>query len=70
MVFSLQLDSSPEDPPFITPGDSVAVGQTLMLIEAMKTFNEIKAERAGRVFSILVENGQPVEYGEPLVIIE
>ncbi|MCZ6764667.1 MAG: acetyl-CoA carboxylase biotin carboxyl carrier protein [Alphaproteobacteria bacterium] len=70
MVGAVYLIPSPEDPPFITPGDSVTVGQTLMLIEAMKTFNEIKAERAGRVVSILVENGQPVEYGEPLVIIE
>ena len=70
MVGTVFLSASPDDPPFITPGDAVELGQTLMLIEAMKTFNEVKADKAGRVLSILAENGHPVEYGEPLAIIE
>ena len=55
---------------FVTVGAKVAQGQTLLLIEAMKTFNQIKAPRAGTVTRILVESGMPVEYGEPLIIIE
>jgi acetyl-CoA carboxylase biotin carboxyl carrier protein len=54
----------------VTVGARVAQGQTLLLIEAMKTFNQIKAPRAGTVTKILVESGAPVEYGEPLLIIE
>ncbi|MCQ4161167.1 hypothetical protein NON00_14675, partial [Roseomonas sp. GC11] len=56
--------------PFITLGARVAAGQTLLLIEAMKTFNQIKAPKAGTVTRILVESGSPVEYGEPLVVVE
>ncbi len=56
--------------PFIKVGDTVTEGQTLFLIEAMKTFNPVKAPRGGKVTKILIENGSPVEYGEPLVIIE
>lgn len=70
MVGTIYLSPSPDEPPFISPGDTVEVGQTVMLVEAMKTFNEIKAGRAGRVVSILIASGQPVEYGEPLAIIE
>jgi acetyl-CoA carboxylase biotin carboxyl carrier protein len=57
-------------PPFVTIGDEVKAGQTVALIEAMKTFNPVKATKSGKVTSIIVENGAPVEYGEPLVIIE
>jgi acetyl-CoA carboxylase biotin carboxyl carrier protein len=51
-------------------GDAVKAGQTVMIVEAMKTMNQISAPRAGIVTAILVEDGQPVEYGEPLMIIE
>ena len=56
--------------PFIEIGTKVAVGQTLLIIEAMKTMNQIPSPRAGTVTQILVEDGQPVEFGEPLVIID
>ncbi|HEY6831969.1 MAG TPA: acetyl-CoA carboxylase biotin carboxyl carrier protein [Pseudolabrys sp.] len=56
--------------PFIDIGSKVKVGETLMIIEAMKTMNQIPAPRAGTVIQILFEDGQPVEFGEPLVIIE
>jgi acetyl-CoA carboxylase biotin carboxyl carrier protein len=55
---------------FVEVGDTVAAGDTLLIVEAMKTMNQIPAPRAGRIAAILVEDGQPVEYGEPLVIIE
>ena len=57
-------------PPFVNVGDQVTEGQTLLLIEAMKVFNPITATKAGRVTEILITNGAPVEYGEPLLIIE
>ena len=69
MVGVAFLTPDPASPPFVTPGQAVTAGQTLMLIEAMKTFNQIKAPRAGTVTRILVANGQPVEYGQPLVVI-
>lgn len=56
--------------PFVEVGTEVVVGQTLLIIEAMKTMNQIPAPRAGTVVRILMEDGQPVEYGEPLMIIE
>jgi acetyl-CoA carboxylase biotin carboxyl carrier protein len=56
--------------PFVEVGSTVSVGQTLLIIEAMKTMNQIPAPRAGTVTRILMEDGQPVEYGEPLMIIE
>jgi acetyl-CoA carboxylase biotin carboxyl carrier protein len=55
---------------FVDVGSVVREGQTLLIVEAMKTMNQIAAPRAGTIKSILVENGQPVEYGEPLMIIE
>jgi len=64
------LAPEPGAPKFIEVGAAVSEGQTLMLIEAMKTFNPIRAPRAGRVVRFLVTDGQPVEFGEPLVIIE
>ena len=70
MVGTVYLAQSPEDPPFVKAGDTVREGQTLLLIEAMKTFNEVKAPRAGTVQSIAVASGQPVEFGEVLAIIE
>jgi acetyl-CoA carboxylase biotin carboxyl carrier protein len=70
MVGVAYLAPEPGKPNFIAVGDSVAVGQTILLIEAMKTYNPIRATKAGKVTQILVEDGSPVEYGEPLVIIE
>jgi len=70
MVGTAYLSPEPEAPPFIKVGDTVTQGQTLMVVEAMKTFNPIPAPRAGKVTAILVSDAQPVEYGEPLVIIE
>ena len=68
MVGVVYLSPEPGAPPFVTVGQSVAAGQTLLLIEAMKTFNQIKAPKAGTVARILVANGTPVEYGEVLLI--
>jgi acetyl-CoA carboxylase biotin carboxyl carrier protein len=70
MVGTVYLAPDEESPPFVKVGDTVAAGQTLMLIEAMKTFNPIPAAKPGKVVQILVENQQPVEFGQPLVIIE
>jgi len=70
MVGVAYLSPEPGAPPFVSVGAKVTQGQTLLLIEAMKTFNQIKAPRAGTVTRILVESGMPVEYGEPLMIIE
>lgn len=70
MVGVAYLSPEPGAAQFVTVGAKVAQGQTLLLIEAMKTFNQIKAPRAGTVTRILVESGMPVEYGEPLMIIE
>ncbi|WP_206934723.1 acetyl-CoA carboxylase biotin carboxyl carrier protein [Roseococcus thiosulfatophilus] len=70
MVGVAYLAPEPGAAPFVSLGSKVAVGQTLLLIEAMKTFNQIKATRAGTVTRILVEAGTPVEYGEPLVLVE
>lgn len=70
MVGVAYLAPEPGAAQFVTVGAKVAQGQTLLLIEAMKTFNQIKAPRAGTVTRILVESGMPVEYGEPLLIIE
>ncbi|CAN5221899.1 acetyl-CoA carboxylase biotin carboxyl carrier protein [soil metagenome] len=70
MVGTVYWASEPGARPFIEVGTKVAVGQTLVIIEAMKTMNQIPAPRAGTVTQILVEDGAPVEYGEPLVIIE
>ncbi|CAI9120872.1 acetyl-CoA carboxylase biotin carboxyl carrier protein [Brytella acorum] len=70
MVGVAYLTPDPSSAPFVTEGQSVAAGQTIMLIEAMKTFNQIKAPRAGKVVRILIASGDPVEYGEPLAIIE
>jgi acetyl-CoA carboxylase biotin carboxyl carrier protein len=70
MVGTVYWASEPGAKPFIEVGTKVAVGQTLLIIEAMKTMNQIPSPKAGTVTQILVEDGQPVEFGEPLVIIE
>ncbi len=70
MVGVAYLSAEPGTPPFVSVGQPVAAGQTLMLIEAMKTFNQIKAPRAGTVTRILVASSQPVEYGEVLMVVE
>ena len=70
MVGVAYLAPEPGAAPFVTLGARVAAGQTLLLIEAMKTFNQIKAPKAGTVTRILIEPGTPVEYGEPLMIVE
>jgi len=69
MVGTFYRSPSPDSKSFIEVGSSVAVGDTLCIIEAMKLLNEIESDQAGIVKAILVENGQPVEYGEPLFII-
>jgi len=70
MVGTVYRASAPELPPFVEAGSEVKQGQTLLIIEAMKTMNQIPAPRAGKVTHVFVENGQPVEFGEPLVVIE
>ena len=70
MVGTAYRSAEPGAPPFVEVGTKVAAGQTLIIIEAMKTMNQIPAPRAGIVLAILVEDGQPVEYGEPLAVIE
>ena len=70
MVGSVYLQPQPGADPFVKIGDTVTAGQTLMIIEAMKTMNPIPATKAGKLVEILVEDGQPVEFGEPLAVIE
>ena len=70
MVGTAYWAPEPGAKPFIEVGARVSVGQTLLIIEAMKTMNQIPSPRAGTVTQILIEDGQPVEFGEPLVIIE
>ncbi len=70
MVGTAYLAAEPGTPPFVTVGSTVKEGQTVLIIEAMKTMNHIPAPRSGKVSAILVEDGQPVEFGEPLLVIE
>jgi len=70
MVGTAYLAPEPGKPSFVAVGDKVTAGQTLLIIEAMKTFNPIKAPKAGTVSQILVDNAQPVEFGEPLMLVE
>jgi acetyl-CoA carboxylase biotin carboxyl carrier protein len=70
MVGTAYLQAEPGTPPFVKVGDSVTEGQTILIIEAMKTMNQIPAPRAGRVKRILVDDGAPVEFGAPLMILE
>jgi len=70
MVGTFYRSSSPEVPAFVEIGQSIAQGDVICIIEAMKMFNQIEADRSGTVKAILVENGHPVEFDEPLIIIE
>ena len=70
MVGTVYRAAEPNAKPFVEVGDQVQAGQTILIIEAMKHMNEVAAPRAGKVVEIFVEDGQPVEYGEPLMIIE
>ena len=70
MVGTFYSASSPGAKPFVNVGDSVTEGETVCIVEAMKILNQIEADASGTVKAILVENAQPVEYGQPLMIIE
>ncbi|HSE78168.1 MAG TPA: acetyl-CoA carboxylase biotin carboxyl carrier protein [Alphaproteobacteria bacterium] len=70
MVGTVYLAPEPDAAPFVRVGDKVKEGQTLLIIEAMKVMNPIRSPRAGELKQVLVANGQPVEYGEPLLVIE
>ena len=70
MVGVAYLSAEPGSPPFVVPGQAVTEGQTLLLIEAMKTFNQIKAPKSGTISRILVHAGAPVEYGEVLIVLD
>ncbi|MCW1404472.1 acetyl-CoA carboxylase biotin carboxyl carrier protein [Roseibium salinum] len=70
MVGTAYLSPEPGTPPFIQVGDKVSEGQTILIIEAMKTMNHIPSTKAGVVKQILVDDAQPVEFGEPLIIVE
>lgn len=70
MVGTAYLSANPEAPPFVSVGAKVAAGDTLLIIEAMKTMNPIQAPAAGTVTAVLVQNGQPVEFDQPLVVVE
>ena len=70
MVGTAYTAPEPGADPFVSVGDAVSAGQTLLLIEAMKTFNPVRAPKAGRVAQILISDATPVEYGEPLIILE
>jgi acetyl-CoA carboxylase biotin carboxyl carrier protein len=70
MVGTAYRRPSPDAKPFVEIGSVVKAGDRVLLVEAMKTFNDIVAPRAGKIVAIMVEDGQPVEYGEPLLVIE
>ena len=70
MVGTVYLQANPGSPAFVNIGDMVEAGQTLFIIEAMKTMNPVPAPRAGKLVEILIEDTQPVEFGEPLAIVE
>lgn len=70
MVGTAYLGADPDSPPFAAVGSKVAAGDTLLIVEAMKVMNSIASPRAGTVRAVFVENGQPVEYDQPLVIVE
>jgi acetyl-CoA carboxylase biotin carboxyl carrier protein len=69
MIGTYYATPAPNEPPFVQPGDQVREGQTIAIIEAMKIMNEIAADRSGQVVEMLAKNGEPVEYGSPLIRI-
>ncbi|MCX7115475.1 MAG: acetyl-CoA carboxylase biotin carboxyl carrier protein [Gammaproteobacteria bacterium] len=70
MVGTFYSATSPDAPPFVTIGQQVRTGEVLGIVEAMKMFNEIESDRAGKVIDILIKNGEPIEFDQPLFIIE
>ncbi|MEX2222088.1 MAG: acetyl-CoA carboxylase biotin carboxyl carrier protein [Candidatus Rokuibacteriota bacterium] len=70
MVGTFYRAPKPDAPPFVTEGDAVKEGQILCIVEAMKLMNEIESKVAGRIVKVVVENGQPVEFGQPLFLME
>jgi acetyl-CoA carboxylase biotin carboxyl carrier protein len=70
MVGTIYMSPAPGESPFVLPGETVTKGQTILMVEAMKTFNEIAAPRSGILSQIIVDDGQPVEYGEVLALID
>jgi acetyl-CoA carboxylase biotin carboxyl carrier protein len=70
MVGTVYMQAEPGTPPFMSVGDAVSEGQTILIVEAMKTMNQIPAPKSGKVARILVDDGAPVEFGSPLIIIE
>ena len=70
LVGTFYASSKPGEPPFIKVGDNISAGQSVCIIEAMKIFNEIESEYSGEIIEILIEDGQPVEYGQPLFTIK
>lgn len=70
MVGTFYRSPAPDSPPFVDVGQRVSVGQTLCIIEAMKLMNELESDTAGTVVEILAKNGQPVEFGQPLMLLE
>lgn len=70
MIGTFYRSSNPETPPFVNVGDSISLGQTVCIVEAMKLFNEIESEVSGTIVKVLVENGTPVEYDQPLYLVE
>ena len=70
MVGTFYVSANPESPPFVKIGDHVGADTTVCIIEAMKVFNEIPAETTGKIVAVLVENGAPVEFGQPLFRID
>ena len=70
MIGTFYRSSKPDAPLFVNVGDEIKIGQTVCIIEAMKLFNEVEAEVAGRIVKILVDNASPVEYDQPLFLVE
>ena len=70
MVGTVYLGPAPGAPPFVKPGDKVSDGQTLLIIEAMKTMNQVPSNISGRLVEVYVQDGQPVEFGEPLMLVD
>jgi len=70
MIGTFYRSTNPDSDPFVSVGDKIAVGQTVCIVEAMKLFNEIESEVAGTVIKVLVDNSSPVEYDQPLFLID